>query len=134
MKKDIPFYPVQNVMLAITREQTAPQVVEWRVYILNKNDKKIENVLVSSKGYGENGGVKQKTSTLRHFLGDLDPEDHRVIEPIDLKLFHLFNEFWVSYYIDGQVYDKKFVFVPGSISENNLITIKQLNLEGVLHT
>lgn len=134
MKKDIPFYPVQNVMLAIAKEGDEPDGVEWRVYILNKNEKKLENVIVSSKGYGEVDGAMQKTSILRHYLGELEPEEHKIIEPIDPKLFHLFNEYWISYYIEGQVYDKKFVFVPGSISENNLILIKQLNMEGVLHT
>jgi hypothetical protein len=39
----------------------------------------------------------------------------------------------VSYYIDGQIYDKKFIFVPDSITEGNLSRIEQLDLVGVVH-
>ncbi len=134
MKKDIPFYPVQNVMLAVVRQENDKSEKLWRVYLLNKNEKSLKNVMVTSKGYGDKNGVKQETSVLRHYLGDILPNQHTAIEPIDPSLFHLFNEYWISYYIDGQIYDKKFVFVPESIADDNLIMIKQLNLEGVLHT
>jgi hypothetical protein len=134
MKKDIPFYPVQNVMLAVVRQENNKNEKEWRVYLLNKNEKPLNNVMVTSKGYGDKNGVKQETSVLRHYLGDILPNQHIPIEPIDPELFHLFNEYWISYYIEGQIYDKKFVFVPESIAEENLIMIRQLNLEGVLHT
>ncbi|CAN5336429.1 hypothetical protein BH23BAC1_BH23BAC1_27620 [soil metagenome] len=134
MKKDIPFYPVQNVMLAVVRQENEKNDKEWRVYLLNKNEKTLKNVMVTSKGYGVKNGVKQETSVLRHYLGEILPHQHVEIEPIDPALFHLFNEYWISYYIENQIYDKKFVFVPESIAEENLIMIKQLNLEGVLHT
>jgi hypothetical protein len=134
MKKDIPFYPVQNVWLAIVRQPIHKDAFEWLVYLINKNEKPLENVMITSKGYGEQNGVKQETSVLRHFLGAVSPNGFIKVEPIDPALFHLFNEFWISYYIDGQIYDKKFVFVPGSLSEANLIWIKQLNMHGVLHS
>jgi hypothetical protein len=133
MKEDIPFYPVQNVMLAVVRQKNELDSFEWHVYLINKNEKPLENAMVTSKGYGEKDGQKQETSVLRHLIGTVPANDSAKIEPIDPALFHLFNEFWVSYYIDDQVYDKKFVFVPGSLSEANLIWIKQLKMEGVLH-
>jgi hypothetical protein len=55
------------------------------------------------------------------------------IEPISPEVFHINNEYWVSYYIGNQIFDKKFIFVPESIREENLIPIAQLGLEGVLH-
>ena len=48
-------------------------------------------------------------------------------------VFHLNNEYWVSYYIGNQIFDKKFIFVPDSIREENLILIENLNLKGILH-
>ncbi len=57
-----------------------------------------------------------------------------MIEPIDPAVFHLNNEYWVSFYIGTQIYDKRFVFVPETISEKNLIFIKELEMEGVLHS
>ncbi|HMQ00750.1 MAG TPA: hypothetical protein PKC24_13300, partial [Cyclobacteriaceae bacterium] len=57
-----------------------------------------------------------------------------LIEPIDPALFHLNNEYWVSYYLQGKLFDKRFVFVPETICEENLTFIKELELEGVLHS
>ncbi len=57
-----------------------------------------------------------------------------LIEPIDPGVFHLNNEYWVSYYIGSQIFDKRFVFVPDSIREENISFIKELEMEGVLHS
>ena len=133
MKKDIPTPQVENVTLAVVREGL-PALPEWKVYLINNNDFPIENTLVSSQGYGEKNGEKERTSTLRHFLETVPAKGHAMIEPIDPALFHLNNEYWVSYYIGTQIYDKRFIFVPDTICEENLIFIKELEMEGVLHS
>nr|MCU0470270.1 hypothetical protein [Arcicella sp.] len=69
----------------------------------------------------------------RHFHKHCDAGEILKIEMITPDVFHLNNEYWVSYYIGNQIFDKKFVFVPESIREENLILIDQLNLEGILH-
>jgi len=134
MIKDIPLPLVQHVTLAVVREKDNLMQDSWRVYLINDNDVSIENVLVSSIGYGEKGGEEQKTSTLRHFLQTIGPRSSVLVEPIDSGLFHLNNEYWVSYYIGRDLYDKRFVFVPDSICEENLRPIASLNREGVLHS
>jgi len=133
MKKDIDFIPVQNVQLAIVKEKNVSNDMLWKVHILNNNNVAITNVLIASKGYGEKDGEKQSTSILRHYIETIGPEEGALIEPIDPNLFHLFNEYWVSYYIDDQIYDKKFIFVPGSISEQNMKYIDMVQNDGVLH-
>jgi hypothetical protein len=90
--------------------------------------------LFASKGYGEKNGETQRTSTLRHFLDMVPAQSTAVIEPIDPSVFHLNNEYWVSYYVGTQIYDKKFVFVPDTICDANISLIKELQLEGVLHS
>ena len=105
----------------------------WKVFIINRNKKKLENVMITSRGYGETKTEKQETSTLRHMIPYLDPGMYALIEPIDDAVFHLNNEYWVSYFIDGQVYDKKFIFVPDSIIEENLSFIEELEMKGILH-
>ena len=102
--------------------------------IINKNQFPIENTLVASNGYGEKEGEQQRTSTLRHFLETVPAVGTALVEPIDSRLFHLNNEYWVSYYVGSQIYDRKFVFVPDSICVENLTFIKELNMEGVLHS
>lgn len=134
MKKDIEMPEVKNVMLAVVREKNILNQDEWRVFIINKNTHPIENTLVASQGYGEKESEPQRTSTLRHFLDTVPAEGFAMVEPIDPGLFHLNNEYWVSYYVGTQIFDRRFVFVPDSICEANLTFIKELNMEGVLHS
>jgi hypothetical protein len=133
MKQDIQIPEVKNVTLAIVREGIKG-LEEWKVYLINNNEFPIENTLVASKGYGEKDGEKQKTSTLRHFLETVPAHGSTLIEPIDPALFHLNNEYWVSYYIGTQIYDKRFLFVPDTICDKNVIFIKELAMDGVLHS
>lgn len=134
MKKDISTPEVKNVTLAVIREKNILNQDEWKVYLINNNSFPIENTLVASKGYGEKSGEKQKTSTLRHFLETVPARGSALIEPIDPNVFHLNNEYWVSYYVGMQIYDRRFVFVPDSICEENITFIKELEKEGVLHS
>jgi len=134
MKKDIEIPEVKNVTLAVVREKDILLQDEWKVYLINSNEFPLENTLVASKGYGEKEGEQQRTSTLRHFLETVPADGYALVEPIDPKLFHLNNEYWVSYYVGSQIYDRRFVFVPDSICEENLTFIKELDNEGVLHS
>ncbi|HEY0740704.1 MAG TPA: hypothetical protein VGD40_04545 [Chryseosolibacter sp.] len=134
MKKDIEIPEVKNVTLAVARKKNLIDKDEWKVYIINNNDHPIENTLVASKGYGEKDGEQQKTSTLRHFLETVPAKSTMLIEPIDPAVFHLNNEYWVSYYVGNKIHDKRFVFVPDTICEENITFIKELEMEGVLHS
>lgn len=137
MKADI-FRPlVVGVSIAIVRELDTVGDYEWKVFVMNSNDFGLRNVLVTSKGYGEIGGEQKKTATLRHHVKALPPHSAMPIELIQPELFDLCNEFWVSYYMDAEddanIYDKKFLFLPGSVVEENLSFIPVIQAEGVLH-
>lgn len=134
MIKDIPLPTVQNVTVAVVREKDNLKQDAWKVYLINNNDVPIENTLVASTGYGERDGADQKTSTLRHFLQTVEANGTALVEPIDASVFHLNNEYWVSYYIGRELFDKRFVFLPESICEENLTFIPELDREGILHS
>ncbi|MEQ8924700.1 MAG: hypothetical protein RLO81_02740 [Fulvivirga sp.] len=134
MKKDIIKPEVKNVTVAVAKKVNEANVEEWSVYLINQNDHVIENTLVTSKGYGEQGNEIQKTSTLRHFLQTVDANSAVLIEPIQKEVFHLNNEYWVSYYVDSKIFDKKFIFLPDSIKDENLTYIKELDTKGILHS
>jgi hypothetical protein len=87
---------------------------------------------VSSKGYGVINGEAVKTSTLRHFLNEVKPGSFMKIEPIMEDVFSLSNEYWVSFYIDKIIYDKKFIFLPETISSEYFTLIPILNKRGVM--
>jgi hypothetical protein len=133
MKKDIDFSPVTGVKLAIAKTETESGE-DWAVYIINLNLIELKNVMITSKGYGELEGEQRKTSTLRHLIEELGVQSIAKIEPIDPVVFELTNEFWVSYYILDQIFDKKFIFTPGSFHPSLQRMIPELGLEGVLHS
>jgi hypothetical protein len=132
MKKDIDFHPVTGVKLAIAKDNVNGNI-EWGVYIINLNMIELNTVMITSKGYGIIDGEEKKTSTLRHMIQELGSESIAKIEPIDPALFALNNEYWVSYYILDQIFDKKFIFTVGSMDPSNMIYIPELDMEGVLH-
>jgi hypothetical protein len=132
MKKDLPENIVEDVPMAVVLINETPEVKNWTVYIINLKDTEITNVLISSKGYGEKDGRMVKTSILCHFLGDLPAQSFKGVEAIDTEVFGLTNEYWLSYYINGTIYDKKFIFLPESIVDENLIRIPLVNKPGVM--
>ena len=133
MKKDIEFSPVTGVDLVIAKTEEGNEV-KWDVYLINRNLIELTNVMVTSKGYGVNSAGEQKrTSTLRHLIEQVDEQSFALVEPIDDAVFKLNNEFWVSYYILDQIFDKKFIFVPDSVTESNLQYITELDKMGVRH-
>lgn len=44
----------------------------------------------------------------------------------------LSNQNWVRFYIDKVLYDKKYVFVPGSVEDANFITLPLIGSKGVM--
>ncbi|HMI05326.1 MAG TPA: hypothetical protein VK541_22750 [Pedobacter sp.] len=132
MKKDIPENIVEDVAVSVVLMGETPEVMNWTVYLINMKNEKLENVLISSKGYGEKDGKMVKTSVLRHSLGDLAPKSFAGVEAIDPQVFGLTNEYWLSYYINGVIYDKKFIFLPESIVDENLIRIPLVDKPGVM--
>lgn len=133
MLKDIHRPEVKNIILAAVKEPNEESgTMEWHVYLVNLNDEVIRGVLVSSKGYGELDGKEVKTSILRHLIGNVDPQDYARIEMIMDNLFGLSNEYWVSFYMGSDMYDKKYIFLPESIKEENFTNIPVLNKRGVM--
>ena len=132
MNKDIIFHKVEDVAIAIVAETNEPGAEIWNAYLLNLKKDPIETVLVSTKGYGTIEERKVKTSMLRHLLGNIEGGGFKLIEPIDKKLFSISNEFLVSFWYKGAMYDKKYVFVTESIIQSNFINIPLINKKGVM--
>jgi len=133
MKKDITPPIVKDVAVAIVKDKNDEQEDIWNAYIINYKKEAISEVLVTSKGYlTDVKGLETKTSTLRHAMGTLQPNDFAIIEPVMENVFALHNEYWVSFFSDAGLLDKKFVFLAETIKEENLINIPVLNKQGVM--
>ena len=138
MKQDISFDPVAGVSVAVIPDDQAllpgGQSI-WQVYLINHNAYPLQNVIVNANGYGQAAdGEKVRTSTLRYLFEEVPPHTAVPVEPIDSTLFHLNNQYWVSYYRGTQIFDKKFIFVPDSIVPDNFTHIALLDRVGVLHS
>ena len=131
MKSDLNIPKVSGVEIAAVRRSDDDEL--WDIYLLNRNSFSLKNVLIASRGYGSKNGEDQSTSTLRHMIETLGPKSMAKIELIQKDVFHLTNQFWVSYYVNGEMYDKKFILLPDTILEKNISNIPDFNMQGVLH-
>jgi hypothetical protein len=132
MKKDILPPEVKDIAVAVVKEQNELAEMEWNVYLINLKAADIEGVLVSSLGYGKFNDEDVKTSTLRHFLDVVKSKNFKKIEPIVETVFGLNNEYWVSFFLNRVMYDKKYIFLPETIKEENFVLIPYLNKKGVM--
>jgi hypothetical protein len=134
MLKDIQRAAVENIAIAIVPKSDDASAEDrlWEVYILNFKEETIDNVIVASKGYGNYKGEEVKTSVLRHYLGTIEGQTAMLIEPIQEEVFGLNNEYWVSFYMNRDIFDKKYVFLPESISDDYFTFIPILERRGVM--
>ena len=133
MKDELKGPKVENVSVAVT-EELIENEKSYYAYLINLRDDIMEGIIISSTGYGENTqtGETIKTSTLRHCIEVLLPNEVAKIEPIMPEVFGLSNEYWVSFWVDGVMYDKRFVFPAESISSKNMSIISVLGKKGVI--
>lgn len=135
MKKDIEIPKVTDISIAVVREWNEDKTAEvYNVYLINKKKNEIENVLVTAKGYGVNkeSGEKLNTSLLRHFLGNVPAKSAVKIEPIMEEVFGINNEYWLSFFENNKMYDKKFIFLAETIIEENRVEVPYLKEKGVV--
>ena len=131
MKKDIHVPKVEGIGVAIIKDIEEGDEI-WNVYLINYKEEPINNVLISSKGYGTLNQKKVNTSTLRHFFDVIKGQSYQLIEPISEDVFGLSNEYFVTFYIDNIIYDKKFVFVPDTIKDDHFTKVRIIQKDGVL--
>lgn len=132
MIKDIHPPKVEDIAVAVVQEKNELMEPIWNVYLLNLKNVKIEGVLVNSTGYGIHNNEEVKTSTLRHFLDEVDEHSFKKIESLTENLFGLNNEYWVSFFLDKVMYDKKFIFLAETIKEDYFTSIPLMNTKGVM--
>ena len=120
MKKDITIPIVKNIQVVATHEWDKDFLSKtWNVYVLNNREDIIESVLVMSRGNHKN----KKTSTLRHGLGDLPPHTGAKVEMITEEVLGFTNEYIVTFFAEGKLFDKTFTFKPYTVKESNAVFI-----------
>lgn len=129
MKKDIEIPVVKDVYVAIVHEWNDEFLSkDWTSYIINDRDTQIDMVLIVSKGF--DGDIK--TSIMRHAIGVVEAKSYAKIEMMQEEVLALNNEFFVTYYADNKIYEKRFLFEKNSVNESNLTEIGLIEKPGVL--
>src|SRR5690554_2012098 len=129
MRKDIEIPKAENVHIAAIKEWDKNFTgQDWNIYVVNDREDEISMVLVLSRGNSES----KKTSTLRHNLGNIPPKTATKVELISPEVLGFTNEYLVTFFAENKLFERKFVFGPNSISEENRIEIPVLETEGIL--
>lgn len=129
MRKDIDIPEVKDVYIAVVKEWDEELLAQnWVAYIINDTNTPIEMVLIVTKGYDS----ERKTSLLRHGIGIVAGTSSAKIEMIQEELLAMNNEFVVTFFADGKLYDKKYIFRKNTISEKAFQALPVMEQLGVL--
>ena len=129
MKKDIDIPEGENVYVAAVKVYNESfKVEEWNAYLINDRDEAIEMALIVSKGYDN----KKETSVIRHKLEKLPSKSFAKIEFIQEEVLALNNQFQVTFFADGKMFEKKYLFRKNSVNEKALREIPIIPNKGVL--
>ncbi|WP_426062738.1 hypothetical protein [Flavobacterium sp. DSP2-3-1] len=133
MKKDIIIPEVENVFFAAVQEWSDDFMEKvWYAYLVNDSDFLIESVMVVSKAFGTIDGEMKKTSLLRHAFAEIPEVSVVKVEMIEKSVLALNNEFMLTFFMDGKLHDKKFVFKANSINETEVEEVPILFVDGVI--
>ncbi|CAM4136021.1 hypothetical protein ZORO111903_02815 [Zobellia roscoffensis] len=131
MKKDIEIPIAIDVHVAIIREWNEDFLSKvWNAYIINSRADEIEMAIVVSKGFDD----ERQTSTMRHGIGTIAPKTFKKVEMLQEEILALNNEFFVTFFAEGKLFEKRFVFLKNTISEKNLTNIPLIEKDGIFAT
>jgi len=132
MLRDIDVPKVTDVAVAIACEVDELGGENYYAYLINLKNESLENILIRSNGYGVLEDNRYETTELRRFYDDMEAKSFIKIEPVLADALKLSNQYWVSFYVDKVLYDRKYVFVPGSVDPVNFITLPLIEEQGVM--
>lgn len=129
MKKDINIPKVEEVYVAAVKE-THPEykTEDWNAYIINNRDEDLEMVLISSKGFSDT----KVTPVMRHQIKMLPARSFAKIEFLEENLLQLNNEFKVTFFLNGEMYDKTYLFRKNTINDTAVRDIPLMPMQGVV--
>jgi hypothetical protein len=88
--------------------------------------------LVVSRAYGKINGEDRKTGTFRHAFNEVAPNASVKIELLENNVLQLNNEFMVTYFQDGKLFDKTYVFRTNTINDKALVDLPVMTKRGIL--
>lgn len=129
MKKDIDVPEVEHVYVAAVHEENKEfGTQDWNAYLINDKTVPIEMVLMVSQGFDG----QKTTSVMRHSLKILPAKSFAKIEFLEPNLLALDNKFSISFFEDGKMYHKDYMFKKNIIQEKNRSEIPLMKEKGIV--
>ena len=75
---------------------------------------------------------QEKTTSFSHYLGTIEEKSYKKVEHINKEVLGLTNEFFVTYYVNNLIYDKKYIFLPESIIAENKTSLPLIECKGIM--
>jgi hypothetical protein len=133
MKKDIIISEVENVFIAAVQEWSDDFMEKvWYAYLVNDSDFNLDGVMIVSKAFGTIDGEMKKTSVLRHAYVEVPAVSVVKIEMLEKSVLALNNEFMLTFFMGGKLYDRKFIFRANSITPDYVEEVPILFVDGVI--
>ena len=101
--------------------------------MINDQNIPIENIIINSRGYSDletKGGTI--TASLRKNIKVVSAKSAVRLEPIMPEVFELFNEYWVMFFEDEKMLDRKYIFGPHTVDVRFSEDLPVLNTQGIL--
>lgn len=129
MRKDIIIPEVKDVYIAAIQELHPEfKTLDWNAYIINDGNEPLEMVLMTVQGYSET----EMTTHTRHTIKLLPAKGYAKIEFMEERIFRLDNFYSVTYFLNNQMYEKRFEFPAHSILPDNAVEVPVMSKDGVL--
>ncbi len=88
--------------------------------------------MVVSSASGMINNEERKTGSFRHAFNEVLPESAIKVELLENNVLQLNNHFMLTYFLNGKLYDKNFIFEANSINEENSTELHSINRLGVI--
>ena len=133
MKKDIKIPVVENVYMAVMQEWNDDFMEKtWYAYLINDSDDKLETVIVVSNATGVIDGEERKTSMMRHAFMEVPANSAIKVELLEESVLQLHNSFMVTFFRNNMLFDKNYVFIAGTINEEDTVELPVIAKDGIL--
>lgn len=133
MKKDIIIPVVKDVFMAAVYEWNEEFAsYAWYAYLINKSELPLEAIMIISQAEGTIDGELRKSTLFRHAFPKLEAGATVKVELLDENIFQLDNRFMVTFFSEGTLYDKNYVFPTDTIAVEHVVDLGINKHQGVL--
>lgn len=133
MKKDIVIPQSEHVYIAAINEWDDDfQDNIWFAYLINENNAPLEMAIVVTRAFGLIDGEERKTGMFRHVFNEVPAKGSIKVEILESNVLQLNNEFVLTYFLNGKLYDKTFILEANSVQKENETNFTNIHKKGVL--